>query len=230
MPGEPRHEDVAEHAGLDDAFVRRLVDGVVVALVADLEHLAGAPRRGPHALAALDVPGHHLLAQHVQAGLEAGDGDLGVQPERRRDDDAFERLLLDHLAPLGVVRRLGEAALLEHGVGLRQLRRVDVGHRDHVGVGLVGGAQQHAPFAADADVADPHRAAGDRTARQRRRAEAGEDGNAGDGAQEVAPAGGLLFGCQVHGASTSAAREAPNRTVRRSSVVRSTSVSGCAAQ
>ena len=136
----------------------------------------------------------------------------------------------DHLAPLGVVRGLGVAALLEHRVGLRQLRRVDVGHRDDVGVGLVGGAEQHAALAADADVADAHRAAGDRAAGQRCRAEAGEDGDAGDGAQEVAAAGGLFFGGQVHRSSTSAARAAPNRTVRRSSVVRSTSVSGWVAQ
>jgi hypothetical protein len=230
MPGEPRHEHVAEHAGFHDAFVGRLVDGVVVALVADFEHLAGAPRRRPHTLAALDVPGHHLLAQHVQAGLEAADGDLGVHPERRRDDDALERLLLDHLAPLGVVRGLGVAALLEHRVGLGELRRVDVGHRDDVRIGRIRRAEQDAALAADADVADAHRTAGDRAARQRRRAEAGDDGDTGDGPQEVAPAGGLLFGCQVHGASTSAAREAPNRTVRRSSVVSSTSVSVYAAQ
>jgi hypothetical protein len=230
MPGEAREEDVAEHAGFDDALVRRLVDGVVVALVADLEQLAGAPRRRAHALAALDVPGHHLLAQHVQAGLEAGDGNLGVRPQRRRDDHRFERLLLDHLAPFGVVRGLGVATLLEHRVGQGELGRVDVGHGHHVGEGGVGAPEQHAPLATDTDVADAHGAARDRTAGERADAEAGEDGNTGDGPQEGAASGGLFFGSQVHGSSTSAAREAPNRTVRMSSVVRSTRVSGWVAQ
>jgi hypothetical protein len=69
------------------------------------------------------------------------------------------------------VRRLGLAVLLEHRVGERELRRVDVGHRDDVRVGAVGVGEQDATFAADADVADADGPSGDGTPRQRRGAE-----------------------------------------------------------
>ena len=90
----------------------------------------------------------------------------------------------------------------QHLVRLRELRRVDVAERPHLRVGRIELAEQHAPLAADADERRraPARPAPARSAprprrgRQRRRAR--------DHLQEVAAADRLLFGSEVHEAST----------------------------
>ena len=206
VPENAREIDVAEESRLDDAVVRGLVHRVVVALIADLQDLPILQRRLPHAFAARDVPRHHLLAQHVLARVEAPAHDVSVGPEGDRHDDALDVFVGDHVLPVRVVFRGRASLLLQHLVGLRELRRVDVGHRGHGRVGGIDLCEQHAPLASDADEADPHRTAAHGPADGRGGAKAGERGHSGDGLQEVASADRLLFRREVHSSSTRAPR------------------------
>ena len=60
--------------------------------------------RGDHLLGLLDGVGQRLLAQHVLAGLERGDGDLGVGVARGADVDEVDVVALDQPAPVGLGR------------------------------------------------------------------------------------------------------------------------------
>jgi len=112
--------NLAERARFHHALVRGLVDRVVVALVADLEQLVVPARGVRHGLVALARLGHHLLAQHVLAGVEASGDDLGVHPQRRRGDDRLEVLVLEHVLVFDVVLGGRLLRLVQHLVCRRQ--------------------------------------------------------------------------------------------------------------
>ena len=89
------------------------------ALMADLKQLAGLVGGLDHFRRELQLVGHLLFAVDMLAGLEAGDGMLGVVAVRRRDDDGVQiRFLLKHFLVVDV----GVDAFLR--VGLDALRRV----------------------------------------------------------------------------------------------------------
>ena len=58
-----------------------------------------------HRLGLRDRVGQRLLAEHVLAGLERGDGDLGVRVTRGADVDQVDVVPLDHAAPVGLGAR-----------------------------------------------------------------------------------------------------------------------------
>ena len=194
--------DVPEGAGPDDAVVGRLIHRAVVALVADFEDPPVGLRGGAHPLAAGDVPGHHLLAEHVLAGLEAADREIRMRPERRSHDHRLDVFLLQHLAPVRVVPRHGHRVLLEHRVGQRELRRVDVAERTHLGVLRVDGPELRAPLSADANEPQAHAPARHRTAERRRRAERRHGRGASQHLEEVAASLLHLFGREIHTAAS----------------------------
>ena len=198
MPGDAREVDVAQHTRLDDALEGRLIHRVVVALIADLEDTVRRDGGRAHALAARDIPRHHLLAEDMLAGFEAAHGDVGVRPQRHGDDHGLDVLVRDHVAPFGVVLRRGQAPFLEDFIGLGQLRRVDIGHGQDGAELRIHFAEQHAAFAADPDEPDANRAASDRSLDCRRDAEACQRRHTGDRFQEVPPSDCLLFRRQVH--------------------------------
>ena len=83
--------------------------------VGEADHGAHAARRGAlggrgHRLGLGDGVGQRLLAQHVLAGLERGDGDLGVGVARRADVDEVDVVARDHRAPVGLGRLPSPAA------------------------------------------------------------------------------------------------------------------------
>ena len=198
MPGEPDVIDVAERARLDDAVVGGLVHRARQALIGDLEHSVVLARRGEHALAARDVPRHHLLAEHVLAGVETADGEIGVRPERRRHDDRLEILLLEHVLPVGVMARGRPRVLRHHLVGGLEAVRVDVAERAHLGVRRIDVAEQRSALASNADESHANRSARHRALERRRHTERRQCRRAGEHLQEIAPALLDLFGRQVH--------------------------------
>ena len=90
--------------------------------------LGGAGGGIRHRLGLFDRVGERLLAQHVLAGLERGDRDLGVRVARRDDVDDVDVIPSDHLAPVG--GRFRPAPLLGcRGHGIR-IPAHDHGHLD----------------------------------------------------------------------------------------------------
>ncbi len=216
VPDETRMEDVTQGSRLDDALVGGLVDRVVEALIADLEELAGLLGRVDHAAAAGAVPGHHLLAQDVLAGLERADRHLGVQPQRHREDDGLEVLLLDHRLPVLVVRGLRHPRLGHHLVGFLEVSRVDVADGLHVRVGGIGRAEEHPALAAQADVADAHGPAAHGALDRSRRGQGRHRRGGGHGLQEVAAAQLLLLRSEIHDAKASVVCRTGPRLRKRS--------------
>ena len=146
---------VAEQSALHDAVVGGLVDRAVAALVANLQNLARLLGGLRHALAAFHVPRHHLFAEHVLAGLEAADRDLGVLPERQADEHRLEILLLEHVGPLDIMRGFGQLPLLQRLVGALQRGGIDVADRANRAVGGIDVVEERASLASDADDAQP---------------------------------------------------------------------------
>ena len=75
--------------------------------VGEADHRADACARGPlggrdHRLGLRDGVGQRLLAQHVLAGLERGDRDLGVGVARRADVDEVDVVARDQRPPVGL--------------------------------------------------------------------------------------------------------------------------------
>ncbi len=192
-------EDLAERARLNDAVVARSVERAVVTLIADLEDLAALPGRVAHPLAAGDVPAHHLFAQHVLAGLEAADDEVGMGPQGRRAEHRLDVFFLEHLPVVGVVRRRRLRGLFQHVVGAAERGGIDVGERYDRGELGIEIRQQGAALGADADTPDPHRSAPDRALERAGGAERGECRGAGQRLEEIAPADGHLLWREVHG-------------------------------
>ena len=114
--------------------------------------------------------------------------------------------LLQHLAPVRVVPRHGHRVLLEHRVGQRELRRVDVAERTHLGVLRVDGPELRAPLSADADEPQAHAPARHRTPERRRRAERRHGRGSSQHLEEVAASLLHLFGREIHTAGLLHAR------------------------
>ena len=176
------------------------------ALIANLQDPIGLLRRRHHPLAAGDIPRHHLLAQHVLARLEARHDDVRVRPERHRNDDRLDVLLLEHLLPLDVVRGRSLPAIREHLVGLRERGGIDVGHRLHLAERGIDAAKQRAALPADANEAQAHRTAPHGTLHRRCGAQRRERRRPGDRFEKVAPPDGALFRRQNHQRSPRASR------------------------
>ncbi len=197
--------DVAERAPLHDTLVRGSVDGVVVALVADLEHLVVPLRRVDHAAIAVARLGDHLLAQHVFAGIEACGDDVGVHPERRRGDDRLDGLVFEHRCVLDVVSRGRLSELLQNGI--RRGKRVgpDVRHRHDFDEVRVDAAEERAALTADADEPDADAPALDRPLDHRRCAERGNRRHARDRPEKIPAPRRRLFGGEIHASISSVA-------------------------
>ena len=136
VPGRAHVEDVAQQLRLDHRLVGGLVGGAVEAVVADLQHALGLARLLHHAGAAGDVPGHHLFAQHVFAGLQAGGHDVGVGAKRGRHQHRLQVLLLQHLLVVLVLARLAPAVLDQGGGGVAGVAGVDVAEGAQIDPGL----------------------------------------------------------------------------------------------
>ena len=123
------------------AFVQEALRGddlrAVAELEADGEESPGALGGGDHRIGLADVDGHRLLAEDVAAGLQGGDGDLGVEGVRRHDDDDVRAGRLEHAL---VVREGGAAKLLGALLGEGGVR---VGDADDLGGGQAEGRAVH---------------------------------------------------------------------------------------
>ena len=71
-------------------FQRAAVGGIVPLHVGDLQHLAGAVARRRDPVAAGERQGQRLLAQHMQAGFERRDREIGMEGIGRRDHHGVE--------------------------------------------------------------------------------------------------------------------------------------------
>ena len=89
-----------------DKLVGLVVQGIVRALMADLQVLTGRSCRLDHLLAVVDRVGHGLFAEHVFAGLQSINGHLRMHPQRRCDQDCFDIFALEKLSvirmPFGI--------------------------------------------------------------------------------------------------------------------------------
>ena len=198
MPGQTDVVDIPDRAGLDDPVVGRLIHRVVVTLVADFEDPVVPLGGHPHPLASLDVPGHHLLAEHVLAGLQTADGEVRMRPQRWRHDDRFDVFLLQHFAPVRIVARRRHRVLCEHGVRERQLCRIDVAERAHLRVIGVDVPELCAPLGADADESKADAPARHRAAKSRGHAKGRQGWSSRQGPEEVAASLVHLFGGEIH--------------------------------
>ena len=149
-----------------------------------------------------DVPRHHLLAEHVLAGVQAADGKIGVHEERRRHDDRLEIFLREHLLPLAVVRGGRQLVPAENRVGLLQLRRIDVAERAHLDEWRLRDPQQRASLAADADEPDADGPALDRSARVARHRQGRERRRPGQRLEKVATPLFALRWSEIHAAAS----------------------------
>ena len=121
-------------------------------LRADLKHAAGFLHGVADAEAFVDRQRERLLAVHVAAGPQRGDGDRHVPVVGRADRDDVRLLLLEQLAVVAVQLQL----VVELGVELGRVDVVDVADGDHAGVlrgphGDRGALGIGAAAAADAD-------------------------------------------------------------------------------
>src|SRR5579883_1253740 len=101
---------VAQQLGEDDALIHRRVEYIVETRIANLEVTMMLLCSGNHLTAALFVVGHHLFAEDMDSSLQETYRNLGVSPERRRNDHHLELFLLLHLPPFGVLPRLSPSA------------------------------------------------------------------------------------------------------------------------
>ena len=92
--------DRAEAAALHEV-IGVVVEGRVVALVADGQNAVFLSGDAAHGLALANGVGHQLFGEDVLAGVHRLDGDRGVQPQGQRDDHRLDVGVGDHL--LGVV-------------------------------------------------------------------------------------------------------------------------------
>ena len=99
--------DVAEPAVGDELAGQRDRRHPAVGEADHRPHAVGGGLGGGlgHRLGLGDGVGQRLLAQHVLAGLERGDRDLGVGVTGRADVDQVDVVALDHAAPVGLGAR-----------------------------------------------------------------------------------------------------------------------------
>ena len=90
----------AERSGRD-LVLERDPHGVEPVLEAHRVRDTGALGGVEHVLRVVGVDGDRLLAQHVLARLDRGDGLLGMELHRRAHRDEVEVVTTDELAPVG---------------------------------------------------------------------------------------------------------------------------------
>ena len=126
--------------------------GRVAVLVADLED--ALVRRGgvDDLCGVVDGVGHGFFAVDVVTGFERGQDVLGVEAERRGDDDGVEVFAIEQGTIVGVGGNLVAAGFVQLG----EAWRVDVGGRDNFDSGdAKEAADEFVAAAAGTDDAEP---------------------------------------------------------------------------
>src|SRR6185369_1873777 len=171
MPLETHVIDITEHSLLDDVRVSRLVDRVVITLVANLEHALVFSRRINHRLTLIGALRHHLFTEHMLAGVERTDSDLFVRPKRSCDVYCFEIFFLKHLLPVVVLVWFGPTLLNHHLDHRRTSFRIHIAERLEIAKLSLVLVEQTVAHITRSDECDLHRPATNWTTSQRRCAE-----------------------------------------------------------
>ena len=161
QPAGLRVVDGPEHAVVDD-LLQRLDLTATPVVERDVEHPVVPLGRVDHPLGRRRVLGDRLLRQHVQPGVQRGDGDRGVQRGRGGDADHVELTMINKVLPVVVAMFRRDPVLITQ---LLQGSCLHAGQRDKINIGG-GGVRGHVlpSGPAEADHPGPELSAAHRAA------------------------------------------------------------------